>query len=99
MHVFFYTNFDCVTSAIGRDGDGSIIEKFCGNNTIPPPVLSPSQHIWLRFRTDGSIVDRGFAITVQFTSKKNDSDLMAFITSFISVIFIFIYQLYIISTE
>ncbi|PVD35988.1 hypothetical protein C0Q70_02958 [Pomacea canaliculata] len=52
----------------GRDGDGSIIEKFCGNNTIPPPVLSPSQHIWLRFRTDGSIVDRGFAITVQFTT-------------------------------
>ena len=51
----------------GFDENGPIFEKFCGNNTIPAPRVTPSEQVWVRFRTDRSIVDTGFAVTFQST--------------------------------
>ena len=51
----------------GPDENGPIIEKFCGNNTIPAPRVTPSEQVWVRFRTDRSIVDSGFSVTFQST--------------------------------
>ncbi len=54
-----------------RDGDNensTLIGKFCGGPTsIPAPVDSQHNYLWLRFGTDGSIQNRGFRLNYTTT--------------------------------
>ncbi|KAL8607578.1 hypothetical protein ACOMHN_003497 [Nucella lapillus] len=52
----------------GPSANSPLIEKFCGNNTLPPQVITPSDQVWVRFRTDGSVVDTGFDVSFSPTT-------------------------------
>lgn len=60
-HLFWYVH------SIGSTENGETIGRYCGNTTLPAPIISPSANLWMRFRTDLSIVDRGFALTYAYT--------------------------------
>ncbi|XP_070174131.1 cubilin-like [Littorina saxatilis] len=59
--------FDYLEIREGPDQNGPLIEKFCGNNTLPPPIITPSEQVWIRFKTDSSIVDSGFLANIVST--------------------------------
>ncbi|KAK3105916.1 hypothetical protein FSP39_008473 [Pinctada imbricata] len=40
--------------------NGALVGKYCGNTTLPPPVIAPTPYMWLRWKTDFSLVDLGF---------------------------------------
>lgn len=45
-----------------RNGDGPtspLIARYCGSS-IPPPVISTSNQLWLKFGSDGSVANHGF---------------------------------------
>lgn len=46
-----------------RDGDsnGNLLGKFCGSD-LPEPVVSVSNRLWIKYRTDFSVAGRGFHI-------------------------------------
>nr|CAD7455080.1 unnamed protein product [Timema tahoe] len=48
-----------------RDGDtenSTLIGTYCGedNDMVPPPVLSTHNYLWIKFKTDSSLVNKGF---------------------------------------
>jgi cubilin len=55
-----------------RDGDNensSLVGKFCGDPTLrPDPIVSTMNYVWIRFVTDGSVQNRGFAINYTTSS-------------------------------
>ncbi|XP_052697133.1 cubilin-like isoform X2 [Crassostrea angulata] len=59
--------FDFLEIKEGSTENGELIGRYCGNTTLPDPIISPSANLWMRFRTDVSIVDRGFALTYAYT--------------------------------
>ena len=54
-----------------RDGDSensTLIGKFCGDPSLTPdPISSSMNYLWIRFVTDGSVQNRGFAINYTTT--------------------------------
>lgn len=62
-----------IISPIGSTENGELIGRYCGNTTLPDPIISPSANLWMRFRTDVSIVDRGFALTYAYTGMQPNS--------------------------
>ncbi|KAL8573023.1 hypothetical protein ACOMHN_010453 [Nucella lapillus] len=61
-------SFDFLEFREGPSANSPLIEKFCGNNTLPPQVITPSDQVWVRFRTDGSVVDTGFDVSFSPTT-------------------------------
>ncbi|XP_061178089.1 cubilin-like [Saccostrea echinata] len=59
--------FDFLEIKEGNSENGELIGKYCGNTTLPDPIISPSANLWMRFRTDNSIVDQGFLLTYTYT--------------------------------
>lgn len=53
----------------GTDENGELLGRFCGNQTTPGPVFSPLANLWIRFKSDFSLVDRGFYLKYDFTGK------------------------------
>nr|CAD7261777.1 unnamed protein product [Timema shepardi] len=48
-----------------RDGDNensTLIGTYCGedNDMVPPPVLSTHNYLWIKFKTDSSLQNKGF---------------------------------------
>nr|CAD7397150.1 unnamed protein product [Timema cristinae] len=48
-----------------RDGDtenSTLIGTYCGedNDMVPPPVLSTHNYLWIKFKTDSSVENKGF---------------------------------------
>ncbi|XP_033761795.1 cubilin-like [Pecten maximus] len=60
-------NFDFLEIREGYSETGSLIGKYCGTTVMPSPIYTPSPQLWVRFRTDSSIVDRGFSLNYGFT--------------------------------
>ena len=56
------------TLYIGSDGSGELIGRYCGNDTLPPYLASPSPNIWVQFVSDELINDAGFQLDYSFTS-------------------------------
>ena len=54
-----------------RDGDSensTLVGKYCGDpNVTPEPVYSSLNYLWMRFKTDGSVSNRGFSINYTTT--------------------------------
>ncbi|XP_053408750.1 cubilin-like isoform X2 [Mercenaria mercenaria] len=59
--------FDWLEAREGDSLNGVLLDEYCGNNTLPAPIISPTPSVWLRFRTDRSIVDQGFHLSYNFT--------------------------------
>ncbi|XP_069122184.1 cubilin-like [Argopecten irradians] len=59
--------FDFVEIREGNSATSPLIGKYCGNTQMPPQIFSPSPYLWVRFRTDRNIVDRGFSLNYGFT--------------------------------
>ena len=53
----------------GSNENGFLLDQYCGNNTIHPPIITPVPYLYLRFHTDSSIVDHGFHLSYNFTRK------------------------------
>ncbi|XP_048237900.1 cubilin-like isoform X1 [Haliotis rufescens] len=60
--------FDFINIREGTGQNAPLLTQFCGNNTIPRPFVSPVPSLWLRFKTDYSIVGRGFWLDLETTS-------------------------------
>ncbi|XP_021476232.2 cubilin [Oncorhynchus mykiss] len=56
--------FDYVEVRDGSTETDPLIGKYCGN-TIPAPILSSSNALWIRFKSDGSITRAGFRATYE----------------------------------
>ncbi|XP_021357124.1 cubilin-like [Mizuhopecten yessoensis] len=63
-------NFDFLEIREGNSATSPLIGKYCGKTQAPPPIYSPSPYLWVRFRTDLSIVDRGFSLNYGFTGEE-----------------------------
>ena len=54
-----------------RDGDNensTLVGKYCGDPSLTPePVYSSLNYLWMRFKTDGSVSNRGFSINYTTT--------------------------------
>ena len=54
-----------------RDGDNensTLVGKYCGDPSLTPePIYSSLNYLWLRFKTDGSVSNRGFSINYTTT--------------------------------
>lgn len=59
--------FDSVTAFDGQSSTGRMIAKNCGN-TIPAPVVSKTNAMFVSFVTDGTTQDMGFRAT--YTAEK-----------------------------
>lgn len=80
---------------IGSTENGELIGRYCGNTTLPDPIISPSANLWMRFRTDVSIVDRGFALTYAYTGmlvNSTQSVLHIYMKTFLTNHYIYILQ-------
>lgn len=53
----------------GTDENGELLNRFCGNTTVPDPVFSPSPNLWILFKSDASIVGQGFNLQYNFRCK------------------------------
>ncbi|XP_041372182.1 cubilin-like [Gigantopelta aegis] len=58
--------YDVLEIREGSTENGVLLKMFCGNNTIPRPFVTPSPQLFIRFKTDFSIVDRGFYLEYDF---------------------------------
>ena len=47
--------------------------RFCGNDTLPAPIVTPSPYVEVTFVTDQIVVDRGFQLQYKMAGKINDS--------------------------
>ena len=54
--MFFYEGPDISSTELGR---------FCGREAPEDPIMSPSNYMTVRFRTDNSITQTGFNATYQ----------------------------------
>ncbi len=54
--------YDFVEVREGRDEDSPIIGRYCGHN-VPPPYLSNSNELFIRFKSDHSVSHTGFRIS------------------------------------
>ncbi|KAJ8306835.1 hypothetical protein KUTeg_014919 [Tegillarca granosa] len=62
----FRASYSSLESA--RDENGVLVDHYCGNTTtLPDPVYTASPQLWIRFKTDISIVDRGFLLYYYFS--------------------------------
>ncbi|XP_071496572.1 tolloid-like protein 2 [Diadema antillarum] len=65
--------YDTVSAGIGpspaRDGSNYVIQSHSGN-TLPDPAGfdSPTNEAWIYFRSDASVIDRGFKVEISDTS-------------------------------
>ncbi|KAI0233513.1 Cubilin [Lamellibrachia satsuma] len=41
---------------------GAVIGRYCGSDTLPPVIISPSTHLWIRFISDHSVAADGFQL-------------------------------------
>ncbi|XP_076437271.1 cubilin-like isoform X2 [Babylonia areolata] len=56
--------YDFLEFREGSDINSPYLRRFCGmNNTISAPILTPSEQVFVRFRTDLSIVSTGFHVS------------------------------------
>ncbi|KAH3692443.1 hypothetical protein DPMN_194284 [Dreissena polymorpha] len=63
-----YCQYDYLQAREGDSIDGVLLDQYCGNDSeIHGPIISPMPAVWLRFKTDASIVDKGFLLTYNFT--------------------------------
>ncbi|CAH1775425.1 unnamed protein product [Owenia fusiformis] len=54
--------YDYLEVREGTDETGTLVSRFCNNETIPEPIISPSPSVWMMFSTDTSQTDRGFSL-------------------------------------
>ncbi|CAG2059558.1 unnamed protein product [Timema podura] len=67
-----------------RDGDtenSTLIGTYCGedNDMVPPPVLSTHNYLWIKFKTDSSLVNKGFL--ANYSSVDRFGHLLPFYTA------------------
>lgn len=77
IYLSFNDNFDLESSSScvydylqlieGPDGSGTELTRFCGT-TAPSPYFIPFQTVFLRFRSDGSVIGEGFRMQYQAMS-------------------------------
>ena len=54
--------YDYLEIRDGDNGNSSLVGKYCGDPSLQPdPIQSTHNYLWLRFVTDGSVQNRGFA--------------------------------------
>ncbi|XP_060073814.1 uncharacterized protein LOC132553575 isoform X2 [Ylistrum balloti] len=80
IHVDFRGSFDVETSEECkydflefRDGPFSyspLIDKYCGKE-FPPLIRSSTRFIWIRFKSDKNLGDKGFKAIYSFVKKQN----------------------------
>ncbi|XP_077993791.1 cubilin-like [Glandiceps talaboti] len=51
--------YDYVEVRDGVDETGAFMGRYCGNS-VPPPVTSSSNQLWIKFYSDGSVAGTGF---------------------------------------
>ncbi|XP_060075561.1 cubilin-like [Ylistrum balloti] len=59
--------YDFLEVREGNSAESPLIGKYCGKTYMPGPIFSPSPYLWVRFKTDTSIVDHGFSLNYGFT--------------------------------
>ena len=58
-------NYDYIQIRDGPDVNSTTIGRYCGDpSTIPPPILSTLNYLWISFVTDGSVQNRGFKVSL-----------------------------------
>ncbi|KAL3836256.1 hypothetical protein ACJMK2_021695 [Sinanodonta woodiana] len=60
--------YDLVEFKEGYNSDGIVLDQFCGNRTGAQVLITPSKYMWIRFKSDTSVVDRGFFLIYNFTA-------------------------------
>ncbi len=59
----FNCNYDYLEIRDGDNENSTLIGKYCGDPSFTPePIMSAMNYLWIRFVTDGSVTNRGFAI-------------------------------------
>lgn len=67
--------YDFVEVYDGENDSAEKIGRFCGNN-LPPELLSSSEYLFIRFRTDDSINSKGFSAAYQAVDAREDEQLI-----------------------
>ena len=77
--------FDSVTAFDGQYSTGRMIAKYCGN-TVPAPIDSKTNSMFVSFVSDGSTQDMGFRATYTIQKVSGKSTVLHSITKRIEVI-------------
>jgi len=61
LGFIYLIKIDCIQIRDGDTGNSSLIGTYCGPpSAIPDPIFSSFNYLWIRFKTDGGVENKGF---------------------------------------